>query len=109
MEINTQDLLASTVAFAPADCIRVDTWANFRPGEGCPLHSFDGYREMLIRLTCAAGPLQASLWTPVVRSILGSPIIFDGEHLEVRRSTGQALKDMDRSVGSGVRMSGFSY
>lgn len=56
VEINTQDLSGSTVAFAPADSIGVDTWAGFRPRKDCPLHPFDGHREMVVRLTTAAGP-----------------------------------------------------
>lgn len=32
---------------------------------------------------------------------MGSPVISDGEHLDVRRSTGQALKDTTRNIGRG--------
>lgn len=49
------------------------------------------------------------LWPPEIRFILWSPAISDLEHLDVRQSAGQALKDMDRNVDSRVRISGFSY
>lgn len=34
---------------------------QLRPRANCPVHAFDGHREMLVRPTRASGPRQASL------------------------------------------------